>query len=131
MRSVTWNTSIPLLARAAGPGQTEPWIDRAVRIGHLVVLLIVATVLRVRGLDRDSLWYDETVTMRVARTANPVELVRSLDRIDGTRAPLHPLILQGWLRLFGTSELAGRSLSAVCGIADRAPGLAPRPAPLR
>jgi 4-amino-4-deoxy-L-arabinose transferase-like glycosyltransferase len=54
--------------------------------------------------------------MRVARTANPGALVHLLDQIDGTRAPLHPLALQAWLRLFGTSEASARSLSAVCGI---------------
>ena len=77
--------------------------------GHLLLIVLIAVVLRVRGLDRYSLWYDEVVTMRLAQTANPAALIRLLGRIDGTRAPLHPLILQGWLRLFGTSELAGRS----------------------
>jgi 4-amino-4-deoxy-L-arabinose transferase-like glycosyltransferase len=76
----------------------------------------VAVALRTRDLDRYSLWYDEVVTMRLARTATPGELIALLGQIDGTRAPLHPLLLQGWLRLFGTSELAGRSLSAVCGM---------------
>ena len=97
-------------------GMPEPWINRAVAAGHLLLILLVAVVLRIRGLDRYSLWYDEVVTMRLARTANPAALIRLLGEIDGTRAPLHPLILQGWLRLFGTSEVAGRSFSAVCGI---------------
>jgi 4-amino-4-deoxy-L-arabinose transferase-like glycosyltransferase len=54
--------------------------------------------------------------MRLARTATPAELIALLGQIDGTRAPLHPLLLQGWLRLFGASELAARSFSAVCGL---------------
>jgi len=94
----------------------EPWIDRAAATGHLLLILLIAVVLRIRGLDRYSLWYDEVVTMRLARTANPAALIELLSQIDGTRAPLHPLILQCWLRLCGTSELAGRSFSAVCGI---------------
>jgi len=97
-------------------GMPEPWINRAAVTGHLLLILLVAVGLRIRGLDRYSLWHDEVVTMRLARTANPAALIRLLDQIDGTRAPLHPLILQGWLRLFGTSELALRSFSAVCGI---------------
>jgi mannosyltransferase len=44
-------------------------------------------------------------------------MVRLLDQIDGTRAPLHPLVLRGWLRVFGSSDRAGRSFSAVCGLA--------------
>ena len=68
------------------------------------------------GLDGTSLWYDEVVTMQVARTAGPAALVERLDQIDGTRAPLHPLVLQVWLRVFGSSDLAGRSFSALCGL---------------
>ena len=100
----------------AALGMPEPWINRAAVTGHLLLILLVAVVVRIRGLDRYSLWYDEVVTMRPARTANPAALIQLLGQIDGTRAPLHPLILQGWIRLFGTSDLAGRSFSAVCGI---------------
>jgi len=100
----------------AAPGMPEPWIYRAAVTGHLPFILLVAVVLRTRGLDRYSLWYDEVVTMRLARTANPAALIQLLGQIDGTRAPLHPLILQCWLRLCGASDLAGRSFSAVCGI---------------
>jgi uncharacterized membrane protein len=98
------------------PGRTEPWFDRAVVIGHLIVMMTVTTVLRVRHLDRDSLWYDEVITVRLARTAGPSDLISLLRQIDGTRAPLHPLLLQGWLRVFGGTELAARSFSALCGI---------------
>jgi uncharacterized membrane protein len=55
--------------------------------------------------------------MRLASTNSPASLLRLLGEIDATRAPLHPLLLQRWLMLFGTSELAGRSFSAVCGVA--------------
>ncbi|HWE36062.1 MAG TPA: glycosyltransferase family 39 protein [Isosphaeraceae bacterium] len=79
-------------------------------------ILLVATLLRLLHLDRHSLWYDEVVSMRLARTDGPRALLASLFQIDATRAPLHPLLLQAWLRLFGTSELAGRSFSAACGV---------------
>jgi 4-amino-4-deoxy-L-arabinose transferase-like glycosyltransferase len=86
------------------------------RTMHLGIIVLVAAGLRFWGLDTTSLWYDEVVTMRVARTAGFAALVERLDQIDGTRAPLHPLILQAWLRVFGPSDLAGRSLSALCGL---------------
>jgi 4-amino-4-deoxy-L-arabinose transferase-like glycosyltransferase len=73
-------------------------------------------VLRGWRLDGLSLWYDEVVSMRLARQPGPFALIELLHRIDATRAPLHPLWLQGWLGLFGNSDLAGRAFSAVCGI---------------
>jgi 4-amino-4-deoxy-L-arabinose transferase-like glycosyltransferase len=55
--------------------------------------------------------------MRLARSASPALLLERLFQIDATRAPLHPLLLQAWLKIFGTSEAAARSLSVVCGVA--------------
>ncbi len=83
---------------------------------RLVVILLVALILRCWELDRTSLWYDEVITMRVARADNPAALIARLDQLDGTRAPLHPLLLQAWLRVFGWSDLAGRSFSVFCGL---------------
>jgi mannosyltransferase len=82
----------------------------------LVAILLFASVLRLFHLGQSSLWYDEVVTMRLARTENPAALCRLLSQIDATRAPLHPLLLQGWITLFGHSDTAGRSFSVLCGI---------------
>ena len=82
----------------------------------LAVVLLIASVLRLYHLGQSSLWYDEVVTMRLAQTESPHSLLRLLDQIDATRAPLHPLLLQGWLRLFGPSEYSGRAFSSLCGI---------------
>lgn len=82
----------------------------------LAVALAAAGWVRFHHLGQLSFWYDEVVTMRLARTAGPAALLRELGRIDATRAPLHPLLLQTWLRLVGTSEFAARSLSVVCGL---------------
>jgi hypothetical protein len=82
----------------------------------LAAILLLATGLRVHHLGWPSLWYDEVVSMRLARTAGPVSLMRLLETIDATRAPLHPLLLQAWLKLCGPSDVAGRSLSVACGI---------------
>ena len=82
----------------------------------LLAILLLSTGLRFQHLGRLSLWYDEVVTVRLARTPSPMALVRLLDQIDATRAPLHPLLLQGWLKVCGTSDFASRALSALCGI---------------
>jgi hypothetical protein len=89
----------------------------SVRESPLVIILLVAAGLRLWGLNATSLWYDEVITMQVARADGLASLVNRLDRLDGTRAPLHPLVLQGWLRVFGPSDLAGRLFSVLCGVA--------------
>jgi uncharacterized membrane protein len=90
------------------------------RPGHcvlvLAVILLIASVLRLYRLGHSTLWYDEVVTMRLARTHSPLELLRLLGEIDATRAPLHPLLLQGCFKLFGPSDYAGRAFSVLCGI---------------
>ncbi len=82
-----------------------------------MAILAVAAGLRFWNLDVASLWYDEVVTMQVARAEGPAAMIERLDRIDGTRAPLHPLVLNAWLHVFGPSDLAGRAFSALCGLA--------------
>ena len=89
---------------------------RDVRALPLVVVLLVAAGLRFWGIGSTSLWYDEVITMRMARAAGPAALLARLDQLDGTRAPLHPLVLQAWLQVFGSSDVAGRSMSAFCGL---------------
>jgi mannosyltransferase len=82
----------------------------------LTAILLLASMLRMFHLGQSSLWYDEIVTMRLARTESPPALLRLLDQIDATRAPLQPFLLQCWVSLFGSSDLSGRSFSALCGI---------------
>ncbi|MGE3819528.1 MAG: glycosyltransferase family 39 protein [Isosphaeraceae bacterium] len=79
-------------------------------------LAVLAACARFHDLGRLSLWYDEVVTMTLARTPGPAALVRELGAIDATRAPAHPLILQAWLTVLGPSDLAGRAFSALCGV---------------
>lgn len=83
----------------------------------LTVLLAMAAGLRAYRLGASSFWYDEVVTMRLARAAGPAALLERLQAIDATRAPLHPLLLHYWIALFGASEAAGRAFSVVCGVA--------------
>ena len=82
-----------------------------------VAIVALGAGLRSFELGRLSFWYDEVVTMRLARAGSPGALVDRLFQIDATRAPLHPLLLQAWLEVFRTSEASARSLSVVCGVA--------------
>jgi hypothetical protein len=99
---------------ADNPGHTAGWLTGQAL--PLASIFFVAAALRFWAIDSSSLWYDEVVTMRVARSAGPLALFATLDQLDGTRAPLHPLVLQAWLFVWGSSDLAGRSFSALCGL---------------
>ncbi|MGO9600609.1 MAG: glycosyltransferase family 39 protein [Isosphaeraceae bacterium] len=112
MRNEALNFSTPAGDAVAGRfGWNRTWIV------ILLSILTVATVLRAWNLDQLSFWYDEVVTMRLAEAASPGELLARLSEIDATRAPLHPLVLQAWVRVFGSSEAAARALSVACGVA--------------
>lgn len=89
----------------------------ALSVAVLLVLLAVAAGLRTWRLGELSFWYDEVVTIRLAESPTPAELIRRLLETDATRAPLHPLLLQGWIGLFGASETAARAFSVLCGVA--------------
>jgi mannosyltransferase len=78
--------------------------------------LTVAAVLRSWDLGSLNFWYDEVVTMRLATAPGPAAMLERLSQIDATRAPLHPLLLQGWIAIFGNSESSARSLSVFFGV---------------
>ncbi len=82
----------------------------------LLLILIMTAALRTWKLGALSFWYDEIVTMRLAEAPTPAALLDRLLQIDATRAPLQPLLLQAWIKLFSSSEVAARSFSVVCGV---------------
>jgi uncharacterized membrane protein len=92
------------------------WISRNREPLALGAILVIAAALRFISLGTLSVWHDEWTTILLGLERTPVGMVRLLEHIDATRAPFHPLLLQGWLRMFGGSEAAARSLSAVCSL---------------
>ncbi len=95
------------------PGPPAAWRTAWIAAG----IVAVAVGLRGYRLGRLSFWYDEVVTMRLAQAGSPAALIDQLFRIDATRAPLHPLLLEAWIGVFGSSEAAARALSVLCGVA--------------
>ncbi|MBN1642435.1 MAG: glycosyltransferase family 39 protein [Anaerolineae bacterium] len=79
-----------------------------------VVLLLFAVALRAANLTTQSLWADEGNSVRLSERRLPLI-------IDAARADVHPpgyyLLLWGWVRVFGQSEIAVRALSVVVGTA--------------
>jgi mannosyltransferase len=94
----------------------EPGRGGRSRRAILLGLTLLATALRVAYLDRPSLFYDEIIALDLASQPDPMTLIALLQKNDATRAPLHPLLLQGWVALFGASAVSGRAFSVVCGL---------------
>ncbi|MGH2374009.1 MAG: glycosyltransferase family 39 protein [bacterium] len=81
----------------------------------LAAVLALAVLLRFGGIGEKSLWFDEAYALFVANRslAEMLELVRSTD----THPPLYYIVLSFWVRWFGTSEAALRSMGAVLSTA--------------
>lgn len=78
-----------------------------------VAALVVPAGLVLRFVARSPLWLDEALSVNIA-ALGPGEIVEAL-RHDG-HPPLYYLLLGGWIRLFGTSEVAVRSLSGILSV---------------
>ena len=80
----------------------------------ILVVLAIAAETRFLGITDRSLWFDEAFSVSVARFDLPhiVQFVQ----IGDTHPPFYYALLSGWVRLFGTSELGVRSLSALLGV---------------
>lgn len=79
----------------------------------LCMILLFGTFLRVHSLGEKSYWLDESVS--VFQAERPVADIMKMMH-DDMAQPLHTLLLKGWILLFGSSEAATRSLSAVLGV---------------
>ena len=84
----------------------------------LLLLLIVAlaSFLRIYHLGTESLWHDETASVYSSTKSIYIMLGGSLEW--QRQPPLYFLALKIWIYLFGDSETALRSLSAILGIAS-------------
>jgi mannosyltransferase len=80
----------------------------------IAVILGVGTLLRVYHLDYQSLWVDEIHSMN---GADPdYSLLEVIEYSKKDQPPTFFLILHFWLKLFGFSDISGRSLSVVIGV---------------
>jgi len=88
---------------------------RAKKLPWLVIAIIcLASVLRIVGLGRNSLWLDEAY--QVWASKNNVASILQITIHADTHPPLYYLLLHYWMLGFGQSEVAVRSLSACLGI---------------
>jgi mannosyltransferase len=89
------------------------------RIGHLdavlVLAIVVGAVLRFWRLGAQSLWFDEWLTTE-AVSGGLGDLFDHVANHEGIPPPYF-LFMWGWVHLFGDSETAFRSVSALAGTA--------------
>ncbi|MCL6754807.1 glycosyltransferase family 39 protein [Nostoc sp. CCCryo 231-06] len=84
----------------------------------VLIVIILGVFLRFFLLTKQSLWYDEGLTLSLTdastlqETIEKVRTVKNSDRFQ----PLYFMVLFLWRQMFGESEFALRSLSALLGI---------------
>jgi mannosyltransferase len=82
----------------------------------LLAILTLAAVLRFHAIGRQSLWYDEVLTVYSARAplSNLVTTVRTWE----SSPPGYFLLMNTWVRIFGDSDTSLRIPSAIFGVAS-------------
>ncbi len=83
-------------------------------LAGLGVALALAVGVAVRFLTTSPLWLDEALTVRIA--GMPLGKIGTALRRDG-HPPLYYWLLHGWIDLFGSGNVAVRSLSGVFALA--------------
>lgn len=82
---------------------------------RLALIALLALGIRLHLLGQQSLWRDEIASVAIARL--PLSQLWSAWMVHETNPPLYYTLLHVWLWLFGDSEFAVRSLSALIGTA--------------
>jgi mannosyltransferase len=80
-----------------------------------LLLTVLGAALRFSALTAQSFWYDEAVSVNLARHSL-LDLLTGRAR-DLGNPPLYPALLHVWMGLFGESDGAVRALSALLGTA--------------
>jgi mannosyltransferase len=96
------------------PEGIAPLNGRLRTVTAVVVALVIAAGIFLRFYTHSGLWLDEALTVDRARL--PVGQIAGSVKQDGA-PPLFYYLLHFWMRLFGQSDLATRSLSGVIGVA--------------
>ena len=83
----------------------------------LAFVVLVGVIARFYQLGSESLWLDESLSVQFVTTMTMWEIAIELPRTD-PHPPFYYLLLDGWVRLFGTGEVAVRSLSVLFSVAS-------------
>ena len=118
-----WEKTVHEDAGRLGQLQTEPeetdsliGVVRNKAITHVLLapILLLALALRIPGIDR-AFWVDEVYTVA---ERGQLDITGIIVTGSDPHPPLYYLLVNGWMRLFGNSEVAVRSLSVLFGLAS-------------
>jgi mannosyltransferase len=84
-------------------------------VSSLLLIIVAAFGLRLPGLGRDSLWFDEAFSYFIAVNLSWQEILTN--KIQSAHPPLYYFFLHYWLKLVPDSDGAGRLLSLFWGVA--------------
>jgi len=84
---------------------------------YVVTAVLIGVFIRLYGLDIQSLWFDEILTVLISKL-NFSEMIqfKVISGYPNPHPPLHSLFLHFWINLFGESEATLRLSSALAGI---------------
>lgn len=88
---------------------------KIISISIFAVILIAGIVFRLLYLHTD-IWYDEACSWFTAKQSFPMGIMDNLLHLDLQHTPLYFFLLHFWIKLFGDSEVAMRTLSLLFGI---------------
>ncbi|MDP8975211.1 MAG: glycosyltransferase family 39 protein [Actinomycetota bacterium] len=105
------STVQPETEAGSGVASRPKWLGAA-------VALLIAVGIALRCWTPVALWLDEALSVNIARL--PLGSIPEALRHDGS-PPLYYFLLHGWMRLFGTGDVAVRAFSAVLSVATLVP----------
>lgn len=80
----------------------------------LILIVFLGFSLRAHKIGSESIWYDEAISIKIA-SSDIVDIFTGESK-DLGNPPLYSILLFCWMRIFGNSEIALRSLSALFGV---------------
>lgn len=95
-------------------GNMERWAISHRVILILLSIILIGSLLRIYHLGTESIWLDEAASIDGSKESF-VSVIQSSGRLHNV-PPLYFVLLHFWMLLFGTGEIAVRSLSAIFGI---------------
>lgn len=75
-------------------------------------IVLLAIALRVHQLSIESYWLDEIIMVKITQS----ELPEIMERLRTGRPPIYVFLGYIWVRIFGATEVATRSLSVAAGL---------------
>lgn len=82
----------------------------------LAAVLVLALWLRVHDLGRESVWYDEYITIAMLQPTGLADSIAEQRKLDWHMVPVYHTLQYFWWKVFGPSPLAVRWLSILFGV---------------